>query len=89
MGENPELGQEQIAGLKSNEGHTETSRFIEFNSTVAVWNSLGGAWGNPPLPASNSCVLGILQMPRRCLVQSSTQLGQAQNATGISAEHPD
>lgn len=88
MGENPELGREQIAGLKSNEGHVETSWFIEFNSTAAVWHSPGGAWGNPPQPASGSCVLGIPQMPRYCLAQSSTQLGQTQNATGISAEQP-
>lgn len=70
MGENPELGREQIAGLKSNEGHVETSWFIEFNSTAAVWHSPGGAWGNPPQPASGSCLLGIPQMPRHCLAQS-------------------
>lgn len=86
MGENPELGREQIAGLKSNEGHAETFRFIEFSSTAAVWHSPGGAQSSPPLPASSSWVLGIPQMPRHCLVQSSTQLSQAQNATGTSAE---
>lgn len=70
MGENPELGREQIAGLKSNEGHAETFRFIEFSSTAAVWHSPGGARSSPPLPASSSWVLGIPQMPRHCLGQS-------------------